>query len=201
MANLSELQNFCENKSIIIVGNSSRILRHSKGRLIDGYDIVVRINRGYQPDNSFAKSLGIKTNILSVGVKSATQASHIILSNKVNYILSPIIWSDKLSYSNVYDIETSLYHKLKEDLGDIKPSTGISTFNFFHKLINYKRLDLIGFDFFETSTIHTNQLGHRKVNDHNGKKEESYIKNNLDSTRTTVYQLGGPIEVNNIPRI
>ena len=63
MANLLELQNFCENKSIIIVGNSSRILRHGKGRLIDGYDIVVRINRGYQPDNSFAESHGTPESI------------------------------------------------------------------------------------------------------------------------------------------
>jgi len=136
MTTLEDLQVFCKNKSIIIVGNSSSILQHNSGRLIDSYDIVVRINRGYQISNPFLESLGSKTNILSIGVKSATQATHIVSANKVDFILSPIIWSDRLAYPNVYNIEPSLYHKLKEDLSDFKPSTGISTFNFFNKLIN-----------------------------------------------------------------
>ena len=189
MAKLTDLQNFCKDKSIIIVGNSSGILNHKEGKLIDSYDIVVRLNRGYQPNNYFYNSLGSKTNILSIGIKSAKQASNVILSNKVNYILSPIIWSDKLSYPNVYDIDHSVYHKLKEDLGGIKPSTGISTFNFFNTLINFKKLDLIGFDFFQTSSYHRNRLGHLLVKDHNGAKEKLFFEKTKDIEKTSWIQL------------
>ena len=201
MATLAELQKFCKNKSIIIVGNSSRILQHSSARLIDSYDIVVRINRGYQISNPFSESLGTKTNILSIGIKSEAQATHIISANKVNFILSPIIWSDKLTYPNVYNIEPSLYHQLKEDLGGFKPSTGISTFNFFHKLTDYRKLDLIGFDFFETSTLQRNELGHLKVNDHNGKSEEHYINTCRSNDKITIYNLSGSPMRSNIPVI
>lgn len=189
MTKLTDLQNFCKDKSIIIVGNSSGILNHKEGKLIDSYDVVVRINRGYQPNNYFYDSLGSKTHILSIGVKSAKQASNIILSNKVNYILSPIIWSDKLSYPNVYDIDHSVYHKLKEDLGEIKPSTGISTFNFFNKLIDFKKLDLIGFDFFQSSSPQRNRLGHLLVKDHNGTKEKLFFEETRNIEKTSWIQL------------
>jgi hypothetical protein len=202
MTTLSELQDFCKNKSIIIVGNSSQMLGHNNGRMIDGYDIVVRINRGYKLDNSLAEKIGNKTDIVSIGIKSALQAAQVIGSNKVSYILSPIIYSDKLPYPNAHNIEPSLYHKLKEDLGGTKPSTGISTFNFFYKMIDYKKLDLIGFDFFETSNIRKNELGHMLVTDHNGEKEKAYVKESLDPLKNTFHILSTRTTyVGNIPRI
>ena len=47
MIQLEELKDYCEGKKIIIVGNSSRILNGKHGKLIDSYDIIVRINKGY----------------------------------------------------------------------------------------------------------------------------------------------------------
>lgn len=189
MTTLSELQSFCKDKSIIIVGNSSSILNHKMGKLIDSYNVVVRINRGYHSNNIFANSLGSKTNILSIGIKSASQANHLVSSNKMDYILSPIIWSDKLSFPNVYDIDHSTYHQLKDELGGIKPSTGISTFNFFNKLIDCKQLDLIGFDFFQSSTPQRNALGHFFVKDHNGTKEQEFFENSKDPNKTKLHLL------------
>jgi len=206
MIDLRELKDFCNNKKIIIVGNSSRILSHTYGTLIDNYEIVVRINRGYQPGNTaqqetnFRKQLGSKTTILSLGVKSSIFARQIVSGNACSYILCPIIWSDKLDYPNVHDIDPAEYHKLKEELGGFKPSTGISTYNFFNKLNNFKRLDLIGFDFFESSTPHRNQLGHLRVTDHHGRKEKLFFETSRDLERTLIHETKpGGIPINNIP--
>jgi len=198
--NLRELADFCNNKKIIIVGNSSRILSHSYGTLIDNYEIVVRINRGYQHGHLYNKFLGSKTTILSLGVKSSVLASQIIAKNICSYLLCPIIYSDKLDYPNVHDVDPAEYHKLKLELDGFKPSTGISTYNFFNNLNNFKRLDLIGFDFFKSSTPHRNQLGHLRVSDHHGVKENLFFERSKDPKRTLLHitDAGGPPH-NNIP--
>ena len=201
MATLEDLQEYCLGKKIIIVGNSSSLLGSYNKKLIDNYDIVVRINRGYQYKRGlFDEHIGSTTNILSIGVKTATQAAIIIQGNSVNYILSPIIYSEKLNYPNVYDITQDTYNSLKQSLGNVKPSTGISTYNFFNRFIDFSRLDLIGFDFFESSTRQRNQLGHIKVADHDSSKEIEFFENNHDPDKTIIHKLKGIGYIpNNIP--
>ena len=185
MVTLEDLQKYCKGKKIIIVGNCSDLLNTKHGSLIDNYEIVVRINRGYQyRKHLYDEYIGSKTTILSLGVKGAVDAARIIEGNSVNYILSPIIYSENLNYDNVYDISLATYNSLKESLNGNKPSTGISTYNFFNRFIDFARLDLIGFDFFETSAIRRNRLGH-------------------DPEKTILHKLlktnGNPIPMNNIP--
>ena len=204
MVTLEDLQKYCKGKTIIIVGNSSRLLNSNNRNLIDNYDIVVRINRGYQYRRQFYDDyIGSKTNILSIGVKTASQAAIIIQGNSVNYILSPIIYSEKLGYSNAYDVGQDTYNSLKQSLGDVKPSTGISTYNFFNRFIDFARLDLIGFDFFESSTRQRNQLGHIKVADHDGSKEIAFFESSHDPDKTILHNLNGNTDMpkNNIPHI
>ena len=201
MVTLEDLQTYCKGKKIIIVGNSSSLLNSNNGKLIDNYEIVVRINRGYYARQQLYDGiLGSKTDIASIGVKMAVQAATIIESNSVKYILSPIIHSEKLSYHNVYDVAQDTYNSLKESLGNIKPSTGISTYNFFNRFIDFARLDLIGFDFFESSSRQRNQLGHIKVPDHNGSKELLFFEKSHDPGKTLIHKLkGGNTMINNIP--
>ena len=202
MVDLKNIKDFCNNRKIIIVGNSSRILQGSYGTLVDNYEIVVRINRGYQPNDLYRNFLGSKTTILSLGVKSQTFATRIVLGNNVTYILCPIIYSDRLSYINTHHVEKEEYQLLKQELGGTKPSTGIATFNFFNQLNNFERLDLIGFDFFESSGPHRNQLGHLRVPDHHGIKEKEFFERVRDPQRSLLHKMpaGGPPH-NNIPRI
>ena len=204
MVTLEDLQKYCKGKKIIIVGNCSDLLNTKHGSLIDNYEIVVRINRGYQyRKHLYDEYIGSKTTILSLGVQTAAQATRIIEGNSVNYILSPIIYSETLDYPNVYDISKDTYNTLKKSLGDTKPSTGISTYNFFNRFIDFERLDLIGFDFFESSTMHYNRLGHIKVKDHNGSKESAFFESSHDPEKTILHKLlktnGNPIPMNNIP--
>ena len=203
MVELTEIQKFCEDKKIIIVGNSSKLLNHNYGSLIDSYDIIVRINRGYQESNLYSDMIGNKTTILSVGVKSAAAALRIVGKNNLAYVLSPIIWSEKLQLPNGYDVMVNDYNILKANANINKPSTGISTYNFFNNLNNFKRLDLIGFDFFKSSTRAINQLGHIKVFDHEGSKESAFFEKVRDNDRTQLHIMKDSVisAPNNIPRI
>jgi len=204
MVSLEELKNYCSGKEIIIVGNSSRILNGKYKSLIDNYDIVVRINKGYlHRQNLYSDKIGTKTNILAIGLQSENFSKNVIQSNKVDYIISPIIHSDRLHYSNVYDVQKDVYEVLKNSLDGFKPSTGISTYNFFNRHMNFKRLDLIGFDFFQSSVRQRNQLGHCYVKDHNGEKELKYFEYSKDPEKTMLHPIEGTASISseiNIPR-
>ena len=206
MTTLEDLKTYCKGKRIIIVGNSSSLLNGSHRKIIDSYNVVVRINRGYfNTALHYSENVGSKTNILSIGVQTAAQASIIVGSNSVNYILSPIIYSEELDYPNAYCVSQDTYNTLKKSLGNIKPSTGISTYNFFNRFIDFARLDLIGFDFFESSMLQRNQLGHIKVSDHNGTIERSFFWKTLDPEKTVLHNTNGSTSIptttiNNIPR-
>lgn len=192
MATLRDLQNYCRGKSIIIVGNSSRLLNGRYRDLIDRYEVVVRINRGYQNDSEFyAAHIGSRTNILSIGIKAAAGAANIIRENSLNYILSPVKHSEELLFENCYKVEDAAYDILKNELGGFKPSTGIATYNFFNKYIDFGKLDLIGFDFFESSTKQRNQFGHTYVPDHHGIKELKYFEKTKDSDKTKLFGMIG----------
>ena len=177
MISLEEIKEFCKGKSIIIVGNSSRLLNERHGKLI-----------------------GNKTTILSLGIKSATMSANVIQSNTVKYLMSPIIYSDRLDYANVYDVQENTYNELKNSLGGFKPSSGISTYNFFNRHTNFNKLDLIGFDFFESSSRQRNQLGHCYVEDHHGIKEKKFFENSKDPNKTRLIKIeDGSVNVN-VPR-
>lgn len=202
MVSLEELKKYCEGKKIIIVGNSSKILNGNYKKLIDSYHIVVRINKGYlHRQNLYSDKIGSKTNILSIGLKSASFAANVIQSNTVSYIICPILYSERLEYPNVYEVDTVTYDDLKNKLGGFKPSTGISTYNFFNRNINFDRLDLIGFDFFESSVRQRNQLGHCYVPDHHGTKESKFFNDSKDPEKTMLHPIHGSNNavINNIP--
>jgi len=205
MVQLQELKDYCEGRKIIIIGNSSRILNGKHGKMIDRYDIVVRMNKGYlHRQNLFGDKIGNKTNIVSLGIKSASFSANVIQSNTVDYILSPIIYSDRLEYPNVYDVSHNVYNELRNELDGFKPSTGISTYNFFNRFMNFERLDLIGFDFFESSIKQRNQLGHCYVPDHHGIKESRFFERSKDPEKTILHPVEGPSatpeEKYNIPK-
>ena len=190
MVSLEELQEYCQGKRIIIIGNSNQMIGSNSAKIIDSYDIVVRINKGYQyRRTALSSSIGFNTHILAIGMKSAQLASTVIKSNSIDYILSPIIHSEILDYPNVYNVDNETYNLLKTSLGNYKPSTGISVYNFFNRFINFERLDLIGFDFFTSSTNQRNALGHLFVKDHNGEKEEEFFKGSRDPEKTKLYEL------------
>ena len=61
--------NYLDNKRVIIVGPSPSLRGKELGNMIDSYDIVVRIKRGFPVNISLSKDLGRKTNILITSLK------------------------------------------------------------------------------------------------------------------------------------
>ena len=63
--------NYLEGRSVALVGPASYLLDLNIGKLIDSYDIVVRVNRGLDIINQYHEKVGKKTDILyNCGIKS-----------------------------------------------------------------------------------------------------------------------------------
>jgi len=61
----SNVDSLLQQKSVIVVGNSTEIVDHSFGPLIDSFDVVVRLNAGTPIGRE--QALGTKTTIWSTG--------------------------------------------------------------------------------------------------------------------------------------
>lgn len=57
-------QSYLQNKSVALVGPANYLTKLSLGKVIDDYDVVVRINRGMQNFDKLKNHIGKKTNIL-----------------------------------------------------------------------------------------------------------------------------------------
>jgi len=173
---LSEIKAYCKGKRIIIVGNSSAILKSDKGRFIDSHDIVVRMNYAYPVKNIHVNSLGRKTDIYMAGISRTRMVEHLLSKNQLKYILRLTPWSDPLKGNNVYHATKLEYNILKKSFGEFKPSSGSLTIDFFLKNIDYQLLNIIGFDFFKTSDrFRKNEFKSYLYKDHNSQCESQYI--------------------------
>ena len=63
---------FLKNKKIVLVGPSPDMINNNKGELIDSYDIVVRINKGFIIFKELEKDIGRRTDILYSSLNNKT---------------------------------------------------------------------------------------------------------------------------------
>ena len=68
----NRLIGYCQNKRVLIVGNSISLFNKPYGEFIDSFDVVVRMGKGY-PWPEFKEHLGSKTD---VWVLSILRANH-----------------------------------------------------------------------------------------------------------------------------
>ena len=167
----NRLIGYCQNKRVLIVGNSISLFNKPYGEFIDSFDVVVRLGKGF-PWPEFKEHLGSKTD---VWVLSILRANHYPDFKGTPYQVLNI------SQISVYDSKKSTTtiskHFYEEDfeiykgyfvMGDIKKtraliktaygtvdinqraSQGALTLAYFTNIIrSYKELHVIGFDFFE----------------------------------------------------
>jgi hypothetical protein len=167
----NRLIGYCQNKRVLIVGNSISLFNKPYGEFIDSFDVVVRMGKGY-PWPEFKEHLGSKTD---VWVLSILRANHYPDFKGTPFQVLNI------SQISVYDSKKSTTtiskHFYEEDfeiykdyfvMGDIKKtraliktaygtvdinqraSQGALTLAYFTNIIrSYKELHVIGFDFFE----------------------------------------------------
>ena len=167
----NRLIGYCQNKRVLIVGNSISLFNKPYGEFIDSFDVVVRMGKGY-PWPEFKEHLGSKTD---VWVLSILRANHYPDFKGTPYQVLNIsqisVYDSKKSTTTIskhfYEEEFEIY-KDYFVMGDIKKtraliktaygtvdinqraSQGALTLAYFTNIIrSYKELHVIGFDFFE----------------------------------------------------
>jgi len=179
---LQTIQDYCKGKSIIIVGNSTGILKCEYGQFIDSHQIIVRMNYAYPVNTCYSKNIGRNTHIYMAGISRAIIVEKIVSQNPVRYILRLTPCGEPLNIKNVYCNTKQEYNQLKQHFGEFKPSSGSLTINFFKEHIDYKSLTIIGFDFFKKAhKIKKNEFKSYLYRDHDCSMEQEYITKCLNN--------------------
>ena len=63
------VENFSNNKKIIIIGNGPSVLNNENGKLIDSFDKVVRFNT-FKNDSEYSKFVGTRTDLWFINAKN-----------------------------------------------------------------------------------------------------------------------------------
>tara|TARA_B100000212_G_C27270894_1_gene488696 strand:+ start:233 stop:889 length:657 start_codon:yes stop_codon:yes gene_type:complete len=148
-----------ENKEIIFVGNSIEILQHKKGEWIDSHDIVVRFGKGMPTPDKY-ESIGQRTDIWISGfLRSKHQVYYpmaLKLLNRARVDLDSDVSRHKVGKDWITmftdDELKSIYEEFgikNNDFHAKRPSNGFISILFFTRMVHvWKKLSLIGFDFF-----------------------------------------------------
>jgi len=165
----NKLKDYCKDKSVLIVGNSLTLLGEKYGNLIDSYDVVVRIGKGV-PYKELVSFLGNKTDCWVFSTFRST--SYVDFKNarfKILNICQQSIYDEKdkdLTFKKLFfkkDFQIYRDYFLMGSLEDLdvmikntglnnRLSQGIFCIQYFIDTIKtYKKLDIIGFDFFEST--------------------------------------------------
>lgn len=148
------------NKDVIIVGNSVELMNHNYGKVIDSYDVVVRLGKGFRTEE-YIESLGTKTDVWCTGFLRANYHDHrllknaqILLNRNRMHLDSPreYDFGDKNIIELFSDEELVAIHKEYNYPKDRRISNGpIALMYFTRKEKSWKSLSIIGMDCFSKS--------------------------------------------------
>jgi Glycosyltransferase family 29 (sialyltransferase) len=167
----NRLIGYCQDKRVLVVGNSISLFNKPYGEFIDSFDVVVRMGKGY-PWPEFKEHLGSKTD---VWVLSMLRANHYVefkdAAYKVLNISQISLYDSERTTTSIskhfYDTDFQIYRDyflmgdaaqtkalIKKAYGSInvneRASQGALTLSYFTNIVrSYKELHVIGFDFFE----------------------------------------------------
>jgi len=163
---LDEIQEFCKDKRICLLGNANSVLDEKKD--IDSFDVVGRMNRGTpRGKEAFIGSctdlLFLSTHMSGENIRSSFNPRFVVWMTVCNRLASS--WVMKNAIQNPIEDWNALHDKLS-----INPTTGIMALNFILKHIDFKSLTIYGFDFFTTKTWYNTKIDSGQK--HSGKKEK-----------------------------
>jgi hypothetical protein len=167
----NRLIGYCQDKRVLIVGNSISLFNKPYGDFIDSFDVVVRLGKGY-PWPEFKDYLGSKTD---VWVLSMLRANHykdfkgtpfqllnisqisVYNSEKNTTTISKYFYEEDFQLYKDYFLMGNIQQTrklIKSAYGKVdvneRASQGSLTLAYFTNIIrSYKELHVIGFDFFE----------------------------------------------------
>jgi len=164
---MNRIRDLYRDKTIIIIGNASSLIGKGKGRIIESYDIIVRLNKGWP---KYPEDLGIRTDAWSFSCSClCDKFCHELADTPIKLFLNPRLYSPNIPKDFIQnDMES--YREFIKQLGYRRPSTGCITIDFFSRHIPYKSLSIIGFDFFKSGTWYGGKGPHQ------GGLEEAYIR-------------------------
>lgn len=146
-------------KRIAIVGNAKSLFDLKQGAQIDGFDFVIRFNRGFitRPECQ-----GTKTNLLLLACE--------LTSNEIASYNATWVANRSRHYKNpVYFTIPDIDRKIIRDKLDCQPSTGFMAIDLC-LASGAKSIDLFGFDFERTPTFY-NPEGYQTQHDYPKEKQ------------------------------
>ncbi len=174
---LLEISALCKDKNICLLGNADSVLR--RGKDLDKYDVVCRMNRGY-PRGKEA-FIGSRTDILflstfmeHVKIQGEFDPKFVVWMTICHRLASP--WVMRNAIQNPREDWTALQKKLQ-----INPSTGIMALKFMLDHIEFKSLVIYGFDFFATKTWYNTKIDSGQK--HSGRKEKMLFMDMIKDKR------------------
>lgn len=164
-----EYTKFLNNKRVVLVGPSWHIKQKKQGKLIDSYDVVVRMNLGYRIPDKLISCMGKKMDVLysslnNYYIKNKYFTKKIVkeLSLQIKWFCLTHSFMHKSSTVNlqkmnkninipIYEVDKK-YYKILFDKTNKKLSCGIITiFDLLQH--NIKELYITGITFYDTKII------------------------------------------------
>jgi len=166
--------------SIALVGSAQSLLDTAYGAEIDSHDLVIRINQGAFAD-LHAESTGLRTDYVFLTLTGGTAWAKWSFLRRARQAATRgvVLMSAKGRSVGPIDLARFFLHyparwqdDLLERLGH-RPSTGAMAVDFLAQTLSHiHRLDLYGFDFFQTPDI---AHGRNNVVTHNPDAEREFI--------------------------
>lgn len=139
--------NYLINKKIIIVGPSKYLIGKKMGEMIDNFDIVIRIKKGFPIKKELNEDLGLKSNILLSSLKTAKVKD----INKKNYNQNNFESEDIEKMNNLLNFVLFPYPT------NIEPFTKF--YNQYCKLENIKTILITGTNKINDYNLFVDELG------------------------------------------
>ena len=186
---IKNLKTILDNKTIAVVGNAESILNKNCGSEIDENDIIIRINKGFIVKKD---SQGSRTDILTSSIELGSDViekefpnldAYIWLTPKISSLRTlPEIAKDKIFFYPFISW-LKLYLKLKT-----RPTSGLMLIDYILSNVNYKKINIYGFDFFKTNSIQ-NEVTLESLKDstpHWFSGEEKYIHSLIEENKKII---------------
>ncbi|QOI97861.1 MAG: glycosyltransferase family 29 protein [Flammeovirgaceae bacterium] len=156
-------------KRVAIIGAANSAFHTGKGEYIDGFDVVIRVNKAplLLKQGEWKEDIGTKADILFHSFyeneRSGGGPLNLALYDSLNirYLINPIsefsgyrvifnFYKKYLLTRTVFTLPRKLFKKIKSDLGTYKPTIGFcALYAVLHT--NFSELYITGFTFFRTA--------------------------------------------------
>lgn len=167
LAGLVEAMDYLAGKSVAIVGNASSLLSHAYGDLIDGHDVVVRMNRGVPFDpvaQGHKRDIWCFSTIPEIG--DALERA----SPRFAIWMSPRARQHYQDAQGISFYPVDWWKSLRDALG-ARPSVGAMTVDLISRSAACA-VSVLGFDFKASGTFYTAQ---QHVGPHDYRAESRYV--------------------------